>query len=66
MNHISLNKKGLDIMQSHSLNSTCFGQYQLGLISCAGVTGRWGLLYLMHSGGMHLVYYYKVRTKHSD
>ena len=34
-------KTDLDVTQSHPLRRTRFGQY---LISCAGVTGRWGLL----------------------
>ena len=41
--NLSLNKKaGLDVMQSHLLCRTHFGQY---LISCTGIIRRWGLLH---------------------
>ena len=33
-----------DSMQGHSLCRTCFGQYHAGLMSCTGVTERWGHL----------------------
>ena len=48
-------KIGLDVMQIHPLRRMRFGQYQLDFISCAGVTGRWGLPSHTHVYNIKLV-----------